>query len=43
MAGRGVDVKTDVCVIENGLLILLVQEDKVNSCQLAESDFLMTS
>ena len=43
MAGQRVDVKTDVCVIENGLFILLVQEDKVNSCQLVESDFLMTS
>jgi hypothetical protein len=39
MAGHQVDAKTDICVIEDGL----VQEGKVNFCQLAESKFLMTS
>jgi hypothetical protein len=43
MAGHRVDTKTDVCVIEDGLFILLVQEDKVNFCQLVESNFLMSS
>jgi hypothetical protein len=43
MAGHRVDAKTDICVIEDGLFILLVQEGKVNFCQLAESKFLMTS
>ena len=38
--GHRVDAKTDVCVIEDG--ILLVQKDKVIFCQLAESHFLIT-
>lgn len=43
MAGHQVDPKTNICVIEEDLFILLVQEDKVNYCQLAESKFLTTS
>jgi hypothetical protein len=43
MAGHRVDAKTDVCVIEDGRFILLVQEDKASFCQRAEPNFLMTS
>ena len=36
-------VKIDICVIEDGLCTLLIQEDKVNFCHLVESNFLTTS
>ena len=43
MAGQRVAAKTDVCIIEGDVFILLVQEDKVKFCQPALSNFLMAS
>jgi hypothetical protein len=43
MAGHRVDATTDVCMIEDGRFILLVQGRPGKFSQLAESSFLMTS